>query len=257
MSSYEPPGSELHGAAPTEGQPFVPQAFVAEGAAGGAPRNNPRSSTGRTVALTVVGTLLVIGLGVASFLIGRSGSENAAPTTTEGPPTTVTTTSVTSTLAPPPETTAPPETAEPVEAVAPEPEIASRPIGDVRDAPTGLLCRDLKARGYSYSAAVEYWRVHGQPDRMDSDRNGIPCETVYSRSDIVAYWPAAVYQATPWYGLPSGLLCRDLLARGIDVYGALSYFIADGYPSRMDADGNGIPCETVYPDAALIWTRGY
>ena len=36
-------------------------------------------------------------------------------------------------------------------------------------------------------------------------------------------------------------------------YDALRYYIWEGYPARMDADGNGIPCETVYYDAADVW----
>jgi hypothetical protein len=60
--------------------------------------------------------------------------------------------------------------------------------GDVSALPPGLHCRDLFAQGYSYSAAVEYWRLHGQTNEMDVDHNGIPCETVYSSSDVVAYW---------------------------------------------------------------------
>jgi hypothetical protein len=45
--------------------------------------------------------------------------------------------------------------------------------------PDGLYCRDLKAMGYSFSDAIAYWNYYGQPDRMDLDLNGIPCETVY------------------------------------------------------------------------------
>jgi hypothetical protein len=37
-------------------------------------------------------------------------------------------------------------------------------------------------------AAVEYWRVNDQPDRMDADRNGIPCETVYSAAVVDDFW---------------------------------------------------------------------
>jgi hypothetical protein len=90
---------------------------------------------------------------------------------------------------------------------------------------------------------------------MDEDRNGIPCETVFRRADVIAYWPATTYGDTAAYGLPTGLLCRDLADRGIDVYSALLYFIWEGQPARMDADGNGIPCETVYPNAAEVWTE--
>lgn len=45
--------------------------------------------------------------------------------------------------------------------------------------PSGLLCRDLKAQGYTWANAIDYWNYWGQPDNMDIDLNGIPCETVY------------------------------------------------------------------------------
>ena len=60
--------------------------------------------------------------------------------------------------------------------------------GGVQDLPSGLYCRDLAAMGYSYADAVGYWNVWGQPDRMDEDLNGYPCETVYPASDVIAYW---------------------------------------------------------------------
>ena len=59
------------------------------------------------------------------------------------------------------------------------------PVGDIE---SGLFCRDLFGRGYGYSEAVAYWTREGQPDRMDADRNGIPCETVYDRAEVLAFW---------------------------------------------------------------------
>lgn len=43
-----------------------------------------------------------------------------------------------------------------------------------------------------------------------------------------------------------GLLCRDLAAAGWSYPGAVAYWEVEGRPARMDADENGIPCETVY-----------
>jgi hypothetical protein len=54
--------------------------------------------------------------------------------------------------------------------------------------PSGLFCRDLRARGVSYSDAVAYWWAEGAPNRMDVDLNGIPCETVYPASDVNGFW---------------------------------------------------------------------
>lgn len=71
-------------------------------------------------------------------------------------------------------------------ATTPAAPAVSGPV-DVTAQPSGLLCRDLQAKGYSYSAAVTYWQKEGQPHRMDVDENGIPCETVYSTADISAF----------------------------------------------------------------------
>jgi hypothetical protein len=121
--------------------------------------------------------------------------------------------------------------------------------GDVRDLPAGLFCRDLDARGYSYSAAVDYWRVHGQPDQMDEDLNGIPCETVYPASSVTAYWGDELPAPQGIESLPGDLFCRDLNAQGFGYSEAVDYWFLHGAPDRMDEDLNGIPCETVYPPA--------
>lgn len=55
----------------------------------------------------------------------------------------------------------------------------------------------------------------------------------------------------------SGDTSPGLTTRGIGVYDALRYFVFEGRPSRMDVDGNGIPCETVYPNAADVWFSGF
>lgn len=137
--------------------------------------------------------------------------------------------------------------------------------GDVRDLPAGLFCRDLESDGFSYSAAVDYWRMHGQSDQMDANQDGIPCETVYPADRVKAYWgdrmpnPEAPTHDSPtddsYLDLPSGLLCRDLHSSGHSYGDALSYWFHWGMPKQMDADQNGIPCETVYPRSTvdLYW----
>ncbi len=52
-------------------------------------------------------------------------------------------------------------------------------------------------------------------------------------------------------GLEPGLQCRDLAARGLGFDAALRYWQDEGMPARMDADANGIPCETVYSAAEI------
>lgn len=104
----------------------------------------------------------------------------------------------------------------------------------------GLLCRDLQDMGYPIWAAVRYWLAEGAPARMDADNNGIPCETVFGE-DVEHFLNAAI-------GLPSGQLCADLgLADDVFEYQvAVAYWMLEGAPARMDADSNGIPCETVF-----------
>ena len=48
----------------------------------------------------------------------------------------------------------------------------------------GFFCRDLFAWDYSYEEAIAYWLQEQAPERMDADRNGIPCETVYPVEEI-------------------------------------------------------------------------
>lgn len=69
----------------------------------------------------------------------------------------------------------------------------------VHDLVPGLFCRDLlgpeadvhpfsgdgTASATSYFWSLVYWSLEGEPDRMDEDGNGIPCETLYE-PEIVA-----------------------------------------------------------------------
>ena len=201
------------------------------------------------VAITLAVVVLAGAVVAGAFLLGRRGGDDASGDTTSSTivaPTTPTT----------PTTVAPPTAAPSVAPPAP----VTTVLGDVRAQPGDLMCRDLRAKGFSYSAAVDYWRQHGQPDRLDADRDGIPCETVYPTTDVLAYW--GTQGVTPTldtsnvYDLPPGLLCRDLADRGFDVYEAIAYYLNWGGPSNMDADGNGVPCETVYPNAYQAWTSG-
>lgn len=66
----------------------------------------------------------------------------------------------------------------------------TEPPSLVLNEPAGLFCRDLNALGYNYSEAVEYWEHHGRTEQMDASGTGIPCQTVYPRSDVEAEWGA-------------------------------------------------------------------
>ena len=269
-----------------------------------------------------------------------SASTATAPPTTSSPESSTTTTQTPTTT----QTAAPPTTTTTSTTTLP-------PVADVA---TGLFCRDLNALGYDYTGAVTYWVREGSPDRMDADRNGIPCETVYPAADVVAFWgdPLPTTTAAPLLTLAGleayvgeqwraaagypidwecqlehgsrlsagavatcrprvigegqfpiltalvldssgtvsvaqsgvyytelmpdylmdimgpGKFCRDVLDletglpewMGPEVrhFGAVLYWFMEGRPDRMDADVNGIPCETLV-DAGVIaafWDGG-
>jgi hypothetical protein len=67
------------------------------------------------------------------------------------------------------------------------------------------------------------------------------------------------------FSTPSGYLCRDYLATwyGEGRYNSteayidlVAYWFLEGAPDRMDVDGNGIPCETLFPAdvVAEVWS---
>jgi len=285
----------------------------------------------RVLSLLVLVTLTASGCATDGEADTRS---EAAPTPTPVSELTTTTTTTTPqiTLAPPVTTTT---------------------LVDVADLQVGLFCRDLQPIGYSYSEVVAYWIREGRPDRMDEDKNGIPCETLYPFTDVIAFWgdplpttsPAAVltladveqaasdmwpYQVSSQWtcsmetsgelrpgaifkcipdpvpaegqhavltglvlddtglisfaesgvqfiilnpavmkaDLDSGQFCRDILAsteferelsdQQFAYFGALLYWFLEGRPDRMDTDGNGVPCETLFPAwvVDLVWEGG-
>lgn len=55
-------------------------------------------------------------------------------------------------------------------------------------APPGALCRDIADAGHPFFYATLYWVADNRPERMDADGNGIPCETIYARTDIAEVW---------------------------------------------------------------------
>jgi hypothetical protein len=151
--------------------------------------------------------------GLAAFTLTACGNQPASPATTNSAtaattvasepvaapaPVTVTAPAPVTVTAPPAVTvTAPPpvivtQAAAPPVVIVPDPSTVypgyyCPPGADqcdpnatgVTTLPSGLFCRDLHAMGYNWNQAITYWNYWGQPDRMDSDLNGIPCETVY------------------------------------------------------------------------------
>lgn len=73
-----------------------------------------------------------------------------------------------------------------------------------------------------------------------------PPTTTSTTAPITTTTTTAAPAPTP---LEAGLLCSDVAAAGYGFAEALAYWVREGMPERMDADGNGVPCETVYAAA--------
>lgn len=128
-------------------------------------------------------------------------------------------------------------------------------IGDVPDStadlhaayeavPDGLYCRDLASQDldvalfHSDSGSSEdgffwslvYWALEGQPDRMDADHNGIPCESLYDPAVVTAVLeggPIGSHEPPP-LGLalrPSGLGPIDFGTKGEGGVESLEYYL--------------------------------
>ncbi len=70
-------------------------------------------------------------------------------------------------------------------------EVGGSLVADYQTIGAGMFCRDLIASESTFAGyphAVAYWFMEGQPDRMDADRDGIPCETVFTLWDIAGFW---------------------------------------------------------------------
>jgi hypothetical protein len=107
----------------------------------------------------------------------------------------------------------------------------------------GLYCRDFVAAMDHPWHPTMYWLLEGQPARMDADGDGIPCETVYPERIMRDFLEDTQYEI-----FPSGLYCRELVWYRPFFPQAVAYYYQEGFPSRMDADRNGVPCETAYAD---------
>jgi hypothetical protein len=64
---------------------------------------------------------------------------------------------------------------------------AASALGEISALPDGLRCAELSTLGLGPKQAVDYWFLWGAPELMDADRNGIPCETIWS--DVERYMP--------------------------------------------------------------------
>ena len=112
--------------------------------------------------------------------------------------------------------------------------------------PPDMQCEDFVEMDLGYEAALGYWVVSGRPDRMDTDGNDIPCdEQAYS------VWLPVVGEGEGAQFAP-GLYCRDIVTdRWMGPELPFLYWLLEGSPDRMDADRDGIPCETLFPEIVL------
>ena len=71
------------------------------------------------------------------------------------------------------------------------------------------------------------------------------------RTSAPPHQPGAVFTE------PAGLFCKDLRAKGYRYAESEDYWQAHGHPDNMDADKNGIPCETVYAadEVSRFWAQ--
>ncbi|MDQ6696173.1 MAG: hypothetical protein M3Z46_01780 [Actinomycetota bacterium] len=117
-----------------------------------------------------------------------------------------------------------------------------RSSGEVRAGAGGPTATVARRGGPSSSAAVT--------------TSTSPTTSTSSTSTVPSTFPTTVTSSTlPGTGdvrtEPPGLLCAMIASRGYDYAAAVLYWQSQGQPPRMDVDGNGRPCETVYPPAAV------
>jgi hypothetical protein len=70
-------------------------------------------------------------------------------------------------------------------------------------------------------------------------------------------YEAAVTALGEVAALPGGLRCADLSAWGFTPKDAVDYWFLWGGPDLMDADLDGTPCETVWPDVGRYMPSNY
>jgi len=244
-----PPTTPTPGGPGTPSGPGGPGGPAGPGPKGGASSSNALTvvAVGGVVVLVVVIILMAVVLGFGDDDEGTDLTASESTTTAVAPTSSTTESTTTTTTTTAPATTTTTTTAPPV-TTGPQVII----LGGGTDIEPGLFCRDLLADGVAYDKAVIYWLEEGRPTRMDEDGNGVPCETVYPAAEVEALWGP---QGLEDEGVTPGLFCRDLVAEGLDYEAAVTYWETEGRPARMDDDGNGRPCETVYPadEVAAFW----
>jgi hypothetical protein len=147
---------------------------------------------------------------------------------------------------------------------------------DTAPAPAGLVCSPLSQAmaGFDATAGARYpggrlpttggpavWSSVGDlvTEVVDDCGFQVMVDVAYRYPDPLATWlvQTAISALGEIAALPEGLRCANLQAMGLGPKQAVDYWFLWGAPPLMDADSNGIPCETVWPDVAQYLPSGY
>jgi hypothetical protein len=143
-------------------------------------------------------------------------------------------------------------------------------------APAHLVCTPLSAARSSFDAVAgarfpggsvprtggdAVWSAIGDLVGQVVDQCGFGVMVVVADRypDPLYTWllDEAVFQLGEISALPEGLRCAELQTLGLGPKQAVDYWFFWGMPPLMDADSNGIPCETVWPDVAQYVPAGF
>jgi hypothetical protein len=135
--------------------------------------------------------------------------------------------------------------------------------------PVGLVCSPLHAAMATFDEQARAMSPGGQVSTPGSGpATGALTDLVIDVVDRCGYQvmvEIADQYPDPLYGwlrstavsamgeisaLPAGLRCADLSRLGFTPQQAVDYWFLWGSPGLMDADSNGVPCETVWADVA-------
>jgi hypothetical protein len=203
---------------------------------------------------------------VAAVMIGActSSSSETTVTVTLPPPTTTTTT--TTTIPPTTAATVGASLADVVAGVQAELqaqfELTGPPPGV--DGPFVVTCPDAES---TPARSGDVFACVGVPQAdIELDEPGVVLVVV--ADDGTARWiagtdlPSDASSLTALWEQEAGLhFCRELAEEGgalfsVGYTGAVAYWFLEGRPERMDADLDGVPCETVFPhdELAAFWS---
>jgi hypothetical protein len=132
--------------------------------------------------------------------------------------------------------------------------------------PALVACSSLPAAVASFDASAGAvfpgWQAGGGTPEQEGALGGVVAAVVdrcgfQVMVDVANQYPEPLYSALldiamlalgDLYLEPDSLHCADLEWRGYGAKDAVDYWFLWGAPPLMDADADGIPCETVFPD---------